>query len=248
MKSKVRRKLLKIDGEPVEVMVRLNPRARRLIVKVDSATGEVSVIAPSRRALDSAFDFARKEKAWIANQLAFVPRPVPLAPGGRVLYRGVEYPIRCADGISAADRRRPVWIDREGECPVVRVNGRAEHATRRLTDWLKREARTRLDERTGEFAARIGARPKRITVRDTTSRWGSCSSAKALSFSWRLILAPPHVLDYVVAHEVAHLKELNHGPRFWRLVALLIGDVDRPQTWLHEKGGLLHRYAPRKRA
>ena len=93
-----------------------------------------------------------------------------------------------------------------------------------------------------EFAARINLRPRRVTIRDTASRWGSCSSTRTLSFSWRLIMAPPAVLDYVVAHEVAHLREINHGPAFWRLVHSLVGDVKRPQTWLRQHGVALHRY------
>ena len=114
-------------------------------------------------------------------------------------------------------------------------------------DWLKREARRKIDERVAEYAAVLGVRPKRITIRDTSSRWGSCSSARSLSFSWRLVLAPPAVLDYVVAHEVAHLRELNHRPRFWRLVELLVPDIEKSQAWLSDHGALLHRYAPRQR-
>jgi predicted metal-dependent hydrolase len=95
------------------------------------------------------------------------------------------------------------------------------------------------------YADLLGVRPARITVRDTSSRWGSCSSTRNLSFSWRLILAPPFVLEYVVAHEVAHLREMNHGRRFWTLVESLVGDSTRAQAWLNDNGTLLHRYAPR---
>jgi len=106
-------------------------------------------------------------------------------------------------------------------------------------------ARRTLEARAIELAAKLGSRPKRITVRDTFSRWGSCSTARSLSFSWRLILAPSYVLDYVVAHEVAHLREMNHGPRFWQLVRELVGDVKRPQGWLRQHGAGLHRYGAR---
>ena len=98
-----------------------------------------------------------------------------------------------------------------------------------------------------EYAEQLGVKPKRITIRDTSSRWGSCSSTRTLSFSWRLILAPSPILDYVVAHEVAHLRELNHKPRFWRLVETLVPDIDKSMRWLSENGTLLHRYAPRNR-
>ena len=230
----VHRELLRIDGRAVEMSVTLNPRARRLIVKVHPTTGEVTVIAPSKRALERALEFARGQMDWIARQLAQVPSRVALIPGARIPFRGEEHTIARGDG-------GPVSIDGA----VIRVPGRLEHAPRRLLDFLKRQAKRELEARALEFAAKIGARPSRITVRDTASRWGSCSSARSLSFSWRLILAPPFVLDYVVAHEVAHLKEMNHGAGFWRLVRELAGDARRPQAWLRQHGSALHRYAPR---
>ena len=239
---RIKRELLKIDGKSVEIILRTNPRARRFIVKVDPATGEVSVVAPSPRSFDRALDFARKEKEWIAGRLADVPEPVQLELGSTILFKGVEHVIRSGEG-----KGTPAWIDRDAPRPTIRVGGRSEHAPRRLMDWLKREARRKIDERVAEYSSVLGVRPKRITIRDTSSRWGSCSSARSLSFSWRLILAPPAVLDYVVAHEVAHLRELNHRPRFWRLVQLLVPDIEKSQAWLSEQGALLHRYAPRQR-
>jgi predicted metal-dependent hydrolase len=234
-------KLLRIDGRPVEVTVRLNPRARRLIVKVHPSTGEVTVVAPSKRALDHALEFARGESEWIARRLAHVPKPVALDLGARLPFRGEDYVIGRGETGAA-----PVWIDRPSR--VIRVAGHREHAPRRILDFLKREARKELDARALEYGSLISAKPKRITVRDTASRWGSCSTTRALSFSWRLILAPAFVLDYVVAHEVAHLRQMNHGARFWELVRDLVGDVEKPQAWLSRNGPLLHRYAPRARA
>jgi predicted metal-dependent hydrolase len=233
-----RRELLRIGGHPVEITMRLNPRARRLIVKVHPSTGEVSVVAPSKRALDHALEFARGESEWIARRLAHVPRQVTLNVGARIPFRGEEYLIKKGE-----DGRAPVWVDHAAR--AICVAGRGEHTPRRVLDFLRREARKSLDSRTAAYAGKIGASPKRITVRDTASRWGSCSTTRALSFSWRLILAPPFVLDYVVAHEVAHLRHMNHGPRFWTLVRELVGDVDKPQAWLSTNGPLLHRYAPR---
>ncbi|HUO99821.1 MAG TPA: SprT family zinc-dependent metalloprotease [Rhizomicrobium sp.] len=232
----VHRELLKIDGRAVEMSVKLNPRARRLIVKVHPTTGEVVVIAPSKRALDRAIEFARGQMDWIARQVKQVPGRVVLLPGARVPFRGQEHMI-------ARSESGPVALDDE-QC-VIRVSGRLEHAPRRLLDFLKRQAKRELEARAFEFAARIGMRPSRITVRDTASRWGSCSSKRSLSFSWRLILAPPFVLDYVVAHEVAHLKEMNHSAGFWKLVRELAGEVRRPQAWLRQHGSALHRYTQR---
>ena len=230
----VRRELLKIDGRAVELNVRLNPRARRLIVKVQPATGEVMVIAPTKRALDRAVEFARGESDWIARQLAQVPSRVVLAPGAHIPFRGSDHLIlRSEDG--------PVSV----EPGLIKVSGRAEHAPRRIVDFLKKQAKRELEQKSFDYAAKLGLKPKRITVRDTASRWGSCSSTKSLSFSWRLILAPTFVLDYVVAHEVAHMKEMNHGAHFWQIVEDLIGDVTEAQSWLRQQGSALHRYAPR---
>ena len=230
------RELLKIDGRAVEMNVKFNPRARRLIVKVHPASGEVSVIAPSKRSLERALEFARGQTDWIARQLAHVPSRVALAPGSRIPFRGKDHVIVRGD-----ESRMPVWVDEVGA--IIQISGRAEHAPRRLLDFLKRQARRDLEIRSIEFAARLGTKPTRVTVRDTASRWGSCSSTRSLSFSWRLILAPAYVLDYVVAHEVAHLREMNHSAAFWRLVRDLVGDVKRPQTWLRQHGMALHRYA-----
>jgi predicted metal-dependent hydrolase len=232
----LRRELLKIDGRAVEVSLRLNPRARRVIVKVHPTTGEVTVTAPSRRGLDHALEFARGEKEWIARQLARVPEPVALAPGSAIPFRGMTHRIR--HGVSGT---LPAWRDEVERAIFVR--GRAEHAGRRLADFLKAEARRMFEIRALEFAARLGVKPARIAVRDTASRWGSCSSARSLSFSWRLILAPDFVLDYVVAHEVAHLREMNHGPRFWAHVKSLVGDPIAPQRWLRVNGRDLQRYS-----
>jgi predicted metal-dependent hydrolase len=233
-----RRELLRIDGEPVSVVIRHNPRARRLIIRVHPTTGEVTVVAPSRRAIDHALDFARSESAWIKRRLAKVPRIVELALGATVLFGGEEHLVTAG-----ARGPAPVWTEEADGKRYIRVSGRAEHAPRRLLDFFKREARQVLSARTVELAERIGTRPARIAVRDTQSRWGSCSTERSLSYSWRLILAPPFVLDYVVAHEVAHMRHMHHGPRFWKLVRELSEQSDAAQAWLLRNGPLLHRYA-----
>jgi predicted metal-dependent hydrolase len=234
LSSSSRHELLKIDGRLLEVRVRLDPRARRMIVKVNPATGEISVTAPSKRGLAHALDFARGEKDWIAAQLAKAPGPVLIAPGAMIPFRGKLHEI-CSQQMRGP---APVWL----EAGVIRVSGEDVHAPRRVLDFLKSEARKTFENRALFHAGRLGVKPSRITVRDTASRWGSCSSARSLSFSWRLILAPDFVLDYVVAHEVAHLREMNHSPRFWAHVKSLIADKNAAQNWLHANGRELQRY------
>jgi predicted metal-dependent hydrolase len=236
-KKRDARELLKIDGRMLEVSLRLNPRARRMIVKVNPATGEVVVTAPTRRGLAHALDFARGEKDWIAGQLAKVPGPVALVPGATIPFRGKPHEIRAAERGPA-----PVW--RDGD--IIWVRGRSAHASRRVLDFLKHEARALFEARALDYAALLNTRPSRITVRDTASRWGSCSQARSLSFCWRLILAPDFVLDYVVAHEVAHLREMNHSARFWTHVRSIVPDLDAPQDWLKLHGRELQRYAAAK--
>jgi predicted metal-dependent hydrolase len=158
-----------------------------------------------------------------------------LEPGAEFPFRGETHVIA-----GAAKGPSPVWRDKG----TIWVRGEEAHSPRRVLDFLKREARSLFEERALALAAKLGAAPSRITVRDTASRWGSCSSARSLSFSWRLILAPDFVLDYVVAHEVAHLREMNHSARFWRLLESIVDNVERAQRWLAQNGTTLHRYAP----
>ncbi|HEX2760130.1 MAG TPA: SprT family zinc-dependent metalloprotease [Rhizomicrobium sp.] len=233
-KRAVRRELLAIDGADVAVNVRLNPRARRIVMRVHPATGEVTVTAPARGGAGPAMAFVRGETQWIARQLQRMPKPVALMPGALVPYLGKAHPIQH----SLARGPAPVWAA-DG---VLLVNGRIEHAPRRLTDFFKHQAKTLFSARSIEYAARLGVRPSRVSVRDTRSRWGSCSQSGSLSFSWRLIFAPEFVRDYVVAHEVAHLKEMNHSARFWAHVRILSPDMDRARKWLRENGRGLLRY------
>jgi predicted metal-dependent hydrolase len=114
--------------------------------------------------------------------------------------------------------------------------------SRRIGDFLKREARRDLEAASRRYAAELGVAARRVTVRDQSSRWGSCSTAGALSYSWRLILAPPFVLDYLAAHEVAHLVEMNHSRRFWRVVERICPAAHAAKVWLDANGPDLHRY------
>lgn len=233
-KRAVRRELLAVEGADVAVNVRLNPRARRIVMRVNPATGEVTVTAPSRGGTAPALAFARGETQWIARQLKRMPAPVALVPGAVVPFLGVSHLIRHSPARGPA----PVWTEKG----AILFSGRMEHAPRRLTDFFKREARSLLAACALDYAARLGARPARVSVRDTQSRWGSCSQSGSLSFSWRLIFTPDFVRDYVVAHEVAHLREMNHSPRFWAHVKTLSPDATRARQWLRDHGRTLLRY------
>ncbi len=233
-KPSVTRELLAIDGESVAVLVRLNPRARRIVMRVNPVSGEVTVTAPSRVGRAAALAFVRGETGWVRTQRAAAPGGVALAPGAAVPFLGTMHRIQVAQKRGPS----PVWRE-EG---VIYVSGRTEHAARRLKDFFKRTAREEFEKSALGFGAQLGVKPTRITMRDTASRWGSCSSARSLSFSWRLIFAPDYVRDYVVAHEAAHMKEMNHGPRFWALVDDLTPHARKARKWLRDNGRNLLRY------
>lgn len=226
-------KILRLKGREVPLNVRRNPRARRLTLRLDQTSGAAQLSLPRGVALAEGLDFARSRTDWILAQLDSLPPRVPFAEGARVPYLGEPHQIRRAPWA-----RRGVWR----EAGNIWVSGFAEHLSRRVTDHLRQEARRELSGRARDKAAGIGRRVSRVSIRDTRSRWGSCSSDGELNFSWRLILAPEAVLDYVVAHEVAHLVHLNHGPRFWALVDTLTAEVAGPRRWLRENGGALLRY------
>jgi hypothetical protein len=145
--------------------------------------------------------------------------------------------------VHRSGERGTVWTEtRDSGEKILCVAGGVEHIDRRVHDYLKREARKELQKSALFYAQALGVRVKRLSIRDQSSRWGSCTSAGSLSFSWRLILAPSFVLDYLAAHEVAHLVEMNHSARFWRVVARICPSVERAKRWLDTYGNDLHRY------
>jgi predicted metal-dependent hydrolase len=239
-RDRLQRATLSIKGREVPVILRANKRARRMILKVDPMSREVVITSPTIKGFSQALAFAAKHEAWIARRLAAVPEPVPFAPGAHIPLRGVVHEI-VHDATGSA--RTPVRIEMGDDAPPrLVVSGQAPHLSRRVTDWLKKEARRDLTDATMGHAAAFGMSPSKISLRDTASRWGSCSTSRVISFSWRLIFAPPFALNYVAAHEAAHLVEHNHGPRFWALVRTRIDDIEQAKNWLNANGSALHRY------
>ena len=225
--------VLELDGREIPLRVRRHPRARRLTLRIDRTGRGVVITIPSGTDLSEGLEFAHRQSGWLLDRLEKSAPPILVDDGTTVPFLDSPHRIRHAPG------RRGVVTRRNGE---IHVSGRPEHLKRRLFDWLKQEARRKLGDASREKAAIIGKTVGRVSVRDTRSRWGSCSAAGNLSFCWRLILAPEFVLDYVAAHEVAHLAEKNHGPRFWKLVGDLTADADRARAWLRVHGEDLHRY------
>jgi predicted metal-dependent hydrolase len=215
--------------------------ATRFTIRVRSATRDVVLTMPVRGSLTAARDFAQRHAAWIGARMSRLPHPIPFDPGATIPFEGAPHIV-----LHEPDARGTVWVGmtRDG-APAMRVAGDARHVHRRVTDFLKREARKRLEEAVRRHCAKINVKARDVTLRDTTSRWGSCSATGGLNFSWRLIMAPPHVLDYLAAHEVAHLVHMNHSDEFWALTHKLSKDTDRAEAWLKAHGASLHRYGAR---
>jgi len=220
------------------VRLRRHRQARRYTLRIDAPSREVVLTMPPRGSVREARDFAQQHGGWIAARLKRLPEAAPFVHGVEVPLRGTPHRIVHRRGV-----RGTVWteVDHNGD-RIMCVAGEPPHLDRRIGDFLKREARRDLEAASSRFAARLRIDIKRVSIRDQSSRWGSCSNTGVLSFSWRLILAPSYVLNYLAAHEVAHIKELNHSPRFWRLVGQLDPDYERAKAWLDAHGTDLHRY------
>lgn len=226
-------KVLTLGSHQVALAVERHPRARRLTLRLEPASGRIHLVLPRRVALAEGLDFARSRKGWILKQLDSLPPQVPFVEGAEIPYLGDAHRIA-----HWPDARGGVWRE-DGE---IRVTGFVEHLPRRVADFLKMEARRELGVRAQEKAARVERRVTKLALRDTHSRWGSCARDGRINFSWRLILAPEAVLDYVVAHEVAHLVHMNHSREFWRVVDRLTDDVQGAKLWLKRNGASLLRY------
>jgi predicted metal-dependent hydrolase len=214
---------------PVDILLRPSGRARRLSLRVSGIDGRVTVSYPAHASERQAMAFAMEKADWIRGQLARRPVIVPVGPGVAVPVEGRWLTVTPGAG-------RGVRIA-EGQllAPAART-GAAVGA------FLKALARERLAEASDRHAAALGRGFGRLTLRDTRSRWGSCSAAGDLMYSWRLVMAPREVLDYVAAHEVAHLAHMHHGPAFWAEVRRLYGDHRAARGWLRREGGALHRF------
>lgn len=216
---------------PVEVTLRRTAQARRMSLRVSRLDGRVTLSMPTRMREAEAMAFLRAQEDWIRQAL------VAVVPSG-VVAIGSQIPVEGrALRLVAGKGRSPVVAGDE-----LQVPGDEARAGVRVAAYLKHLARDRLAFASDHYAQRIGRRYHRLTLRDTRSRWGSCTADAGLMYSWRLIMAPPLVLDYVAAHEVAHLAEMNHSSRFWAIVADLMPDYERHRRWLKTEGHALHSY------
>lgn len=226
--------LLATSGTSVPVRVHVDKRARQVSVRIDPHAREAVATAPAPRHALDALSFASERVDWIAERLGALPPPVPFRPGAYIPLRGVIHRLRHAD------TGRTVRIDRSGPTPVILIPGPRETFRDKARGFLRAAARTDFASRVAVHAETLKVKPRSIAIKDMRSRWGSCSSEGRLNFSWRLVCAPPFALDYVAAHEVAHLREMNHSNRFWKQVERAMPDWQEARTWLQERGSALH--------
>ena len=221
-----------IPGDPpIDLTLRRSGRSRRISLRVSGLDGKVTLTLPHGVPEGEALAFAHEKQGWLRRQLDKRPEQQTIGMGEYLPFQGTPHRIALGPG------RRVVVQD-----GVLHVPGPETRLAPRLQAWLKTQARDRLAAASDHYAAKLGRPYARLTLRDTRSRWGSCSSNGGLMYSWRLIMAPAPVLDYVAAHEVAHLAEMNHSPAFWATVDRLYPGYEPHRRWLREHGASLHSY------
>ena len=238
--------LIEIAG--ARVRLKVSPRASRVSLRIDQTRREVIASAPSQRRLHEAVAFAGQRAHWIAAHIEALPRPTTVAPGDLIEVFGQPHRLETAE----SRLRAGFYEDADGH-GVLRAFGEGEAFARSVVRLLKRHALEVLTERTAVHAAALGKPMPKVAVADAKGRWGSCRPARpsargrqgdtgSIRYSWRLVLAPFEVADYVAAHECAHLLEANHGPRFWAHVRALNGSEKAPRAWLRQHGARLHAF------
>ncbi|HEY7609515.1 MAG TPA: SprT family zinc-dependent metalloprotease [Alphaproteobacteria bacterium] len=226
---------LEFEDLRIPLTVKRNRAARRISLRIDVPRRGAILTLPARAGLSAGLDFVAEKALWLRNAYARLPEAVPFAHDAVIPLLGRPHRIEHRPLAKGG-----VWREGGSGSDTIIVAGAAEHLPRRLGDWLRREAQALLEAKTRAKAALVGRAVARVFVRDTRSRWGSCARDGRVHYSWRLIFAPDFVLDYVVAHEVAHLIYMSHGPRFRAVVERLTDRRAEAEAWLRVNGsGLL---------
>jgi predicted metal-dependent hydrolase len=216
-------------GHRVKVRLEVNAKARRLIIRLDERRREAVAVAPTSRQIEAAAAFAAERVDWISSRLQHLPEVTLFEDGETIQYKGEDCQITL-EGEGRIARLYP------GNPRILSVPGDPETTQSRVVRFLKKQAKAELTRAVTKHCETLRVTNAGISVKDTRSRWGSCTVDGQLSFSWRLIMAPPEVLDYVAAHECAHLREMNHSAKFWALVARCCPDWQRQRAWLRLHG------------
>ncbi len=224
-----------VAGKVMPLTIRQNARATRMTLRIEPGGRALKMTIPAGLPEREINAFLDRHQGWLMTKLARFSGESVLEEGGTILLRGVAHRIERTGKLRGLTEA--VITDDE---PVLRVSGAEEHLRRRIADFLKKEARKDLEHLVAIYARMVGRKVKSLSFKDTRSRWGSCAADGSLSFSWRIVMAPPTVIDYLAAHEVAHLREMNHGPDFWDLCEKLCPAMDDAKRWLKRNGTMLH--------
>lgn len=223
-----------VAGRTLPLRIVQNQRSKRLTMRIDTGGRSIRVTTPPGIPVREVDRFIARHTGWLETRLAKYPEKPSVRAGVRIPLRGVPHLIR-----HEPETRGTVEVAIEDGQATLVVRGDIRHLPRRLSDFLKREAKRDIEALVAKHTASVGRKAKAVRFKDTSSRWGSCTADGSLSFSWRIMMAPPMVIDYLVAHEVAHLREMNHGPRFWSLCRELCPETDRCRAWLKKNGPAL---------
>lgn len=224
---------IELDGQDIPVTLKWNKQAKRLILKLNPKEDGLIVTLPKGVKAEDGLEMAERHRVWIANQLARQTKATPFLDGETIMLRGEPFILK-----HLPDARGTVWCEDD----QIMIAGQIDFLQRRLTDWLKKQAKADITPLAHEMAKQLGKKVARIAVKDTVSRWGSCSSKGNLSFNWRLIFAPCDILEYVVAHEVSHLMHMDHSARFWETVDRFDVDTKKARAWLRKNGHMLQKF------
>lgn len=223
-----------VGGRSLPLRIVENDRATRLTLRIAAGGTGLRITVPPGVSQREINRFIERHQGWLEKRIAKLPDQPQVRPGIKVPVRGVPHLI-----VHEPDKRGMAEAVQTEDGPVLIVHGDRHYLPRRVADFLKREAKREIEALVAKHTATVGRRAKTVRFKDTTSRWGSCTSDGALSFSWRIAMAPGTVIDYLVAHEVAHLIEMNHGPKFWKLCKELCPRTDEAKTWLKRNGPAL---------
>ncbi|MCP4315893.1 MAG: M48 family metallopeptidase [Hyphomicrobiales bacterium] len=224
-----------VAGRRMPLTIKENARATRLTLRIEPGGKALKMAVPVGISEQEIDRFLHRHHGWLTTKLSKLPKPSGVAEGGHVSIRGKPHRIERTGkprGITRA-------LEIDGEA-VLMVGGAPEHLGRRIADFLKKQARGDLELAVARHTEALGKPAAGLRVKDTISRWGSCTSDGRLSFSWRIAMAPEFVLDYLAAHEVTHLAEMNHGPKFWAQCKRLCPGTDKAKAWLKRNGSSLH--------
>jgi hypothetical protein len=233
--SEPRARTVEVAGRSLPLTIRPDARARRITLRIEPGGQALRLTVPKGLREREISDFLARHQGWLMTKLARFPTSSTLTEGRYLRIRGEAHRIVRTGKLRGLTETAEI----DGE-KVLLVGGGEDHLLRRIRDFLKQEARRDLEVRARRHAERIGRRVTTVSMKDTKSRWGSCSHDGNLSFSWRIVMAPPHVIDYLAAHEVAHLAEMNHSPRFWAICEDLCPETEEAKRWLKRNGAMLH--------